>query len=153
MLVFSSGWCSLVLFWSFFTDKFLYFPLPNEGLYLLLQVIAFRCVMTVISVEARIFIPGSLARITLQFVRECQCSFVFDLYQNLVNRGIQGGEVCEPPCRGFGSLIISFITRSRHLSSSILPGFLPPLSFLGLLLASQQCIFSVHVLGGPVKHV
>ena len=151
--VFSPGWCSLVLFYSFLTDEFLQFPLPNEGLYLLLQVIAFRLVVTVVSVETAIFIPRSLVRITLQFVGECQDSFVFDLHRDLINRGIQGGEACEPPCRGFGSSIISFLSHSCHLLAPILPGFLLPLSFLRLLFVGQQRVFSILVLGGPIKYI
>ena len=141
------------MFYSFLADEFLQFPLPNESLYLLFQVIAFKCVMSVISVETTIFIPGSLTGISLQFAREFQGSFVFDLYQDLINQGIQGGEVCEPPCRGFGSSIISFISRSCHHLTPILLSFLLPLSLLGLLLAGQQCIFNIYVLGGPVKHI
>ena len=143
----------MVLFYSFLVDEFLQFPLPNEGLYLLLQVIAIRRVVTVVSVETAIFIPRPLAGITLQFSGECQASFIFDLHQDLINRGIQGGEVCEPPCWGLGSSIISFISYFGHLSTPILSGFLLPLSFLGFLLAGQQHIFSIHVFVGPVKHI
>ena len=100
---------------------------------MLLQVIAFRCVVIVISVEMAIFIPGSLAGISLQFARECQGPFVFNLHQDLINRGIQGGEVCEPPW-GFGASVVSFVSHSCHLSALILPGFLMPFSLLGLLL-------------------
>ena len=39
-------------------------------------------------VETEIFIPKSLAGITLQFFGECQDSFIFDLHQDLINRGI-----------------------------------------------------------------
>ena len=85
LLVFSPSWRSLVLFCSFLADEFLQFPLPNEGLYLLLQVIAFRCVVIVISMEMTIFIPRSLTRISLQFAEECQGSFIFDLHQDLIN--------------------------------------------------------------------
>ena len=138
---------------SFLTNEFLQFPLPNEGLYLLVQVITFRCVVSMISVETTIFIPGSLTGISLQFAGECHGSFVFDLHQDLINQGIQGGEVCEPPCWGLGSSIISFISYFGHLSTPILSGFLLPLSFLGFLLAGQQHIFSIHVFVGPVKHI
>ena len=153
LLVFSPSWRSLVLFCSFLADEFLQFPLPNEGLYLLLQVIAIRRVVTVVSVETAIFIPRPLAGITLQFSGECQASFIFDLHQDLINRGIQGGEVCEPPCRGLGSSIISFFSCSGYLPTPILPGFLLPLSLLGFLLTGQQRIFSIPVLGSPVKHI
>ena len=115
----------MVLLYSFRIDEFLQFTLPNEGLYLLLQVIAFKCVVIVISVETTIFIPRSLTRTSLQFVGECQGSFVFDLHQLLINRGIQGGEVCEPPRQGFGlSLILAIFQPLSGRASSCLSLFL-----------------------------
>ena len=137
MLVFSSGGKSLGLFCPFLTDKSLQIPLPNENFYLLLQVNAFRRVIAVIMVESAIFIPGPLARISFQLAGECQGPFVFDLHQDLINRGIQRGKFREPSCRGFGVFVLPFVSRSGHLSPPILSGFLLSFSLLKLLLTSK----------------
>ena len=136
-LVFSSGRQSLGLFCPFLIDKSLQIPLPDENFYLLLQVKAFRCVMAVIVVESAIFIPGPLARISFQLAGECQGPFVFDLHQDLINRGIQRGEVREPSCRGFEAFVLPFVSRSGHLSPPIWSGFLLSFSLLRLLLTSK----------------
>ena len=52
--------------------------------------------MTVVVVEATIFVSRPLARVFLQLARECQGSFILDLHQDLINWGVQWGEACEP---------------------------------------------------------
>ena len=47
------------------TDEFLQFSFSDEGLYLLFQIVAIRSIVTVISVETAILIPGSLGWIAL----------------------------------------------------------------------------------------
>ena len=124
---FLSGLVLLGFVRSFLTNEFLQFPLPNEGLYLLVQVITFRCVVSMISVEMTIFVPGFLTGISLQFAGECHGSFIFDLHQDLINRGIQGGEVCEPPL--LGAWIIDHLFYLPFLPSfSPYPAGLPPAS-------------------------
>ena len=58
---------SLLLGWihSFLVDKPLQLPLPDKGFNLLLQVVAVSCVMAMVTVEATIFVPRSLVRISL----------------------------------------------------------------------------------------
>ena len=93
--------------------------------------------MAVIVVESAIFIPGPLARISFQLAGECQGPFVFDLHQDLIDRGIQRGEVREPSCRGFEAFVLPFVSRSGHLSPSIMSGFLLSFSLPWLLLTSK----------------
>ena len=47
------------------TDEFLQLSLSDEGLYLLFQIVAIRSIVTVISVETAILVPGSLGWIAL----------------------------------------------------------------------------------------
>ena len=47
------------------TDEFLQFSFSDEGLYLLFQIVAIRSIVTVISVETAILVPGSLGWIAL----------------------------------------------------------------------------------------
>ena len=47
------------------TDEFLQLSFSDEGLYLLFQIVAIRSIVTVISVETAILVPGSLGWITL----------------------------------------------------------------------------------------
>ena len=44
--------------------------------------------MTVVAVETTVLVFGSLVRVSLQLARECQGTFVLDLHQDLVNRGV-----------------------------------------------------------------
>ena len=46
-------------------DEFLQFSFSDEGLYLLFQIVAIRSIVTVISVETAILVPGSLGWIAL----------------------------------------------------------------------------------------
>ena len=65
MLVLPSG--NLLLIWDpfFLADKPLQLSLSDESFYLLLQVIAIRCVMTVVTVEVAVLIFRPLIRISL----------------------------------------------------------------------------------------
>ena len=80
MLVFFPGRLSLGLFSPFLTDEPLQLPLPIESFYLLLQVIAFRCVVAMIVVEMTALLSRPLARVSLPLARECQGSFVLNLH-------------------------------------------------------------------------
>ena len=79
MLVFSPGRLSLGLFSPFITDEPLQLPLPIESFYLLLQVIAFRHVVAMITVVTIVFVSRPLAKVSLPLARECQGSFVLNL--------------------------------------------------------------------------
>ena len=65
MLVLSLG--NLFLWWvcSFLVDKPLQFSLSDKSFYLLLQVIAVKCVMIVITVKAAVLISGPLIGVSL----------------------------------------------------------------------------------------
>ena len=47
------------------TDEFLQFSISDKGLYLLFQIVAIRSIVTMISVETAILVPGSLGWIAL----------------------------------------------------------------------------------------
>ena len=64
MLVFFLCGCLLGLVCFFLTDEPLQLPLLDESFYLLLQVIAFRCVMIVVTVEMTVFVSGPLAKVS-----------------------------------------------------------------------------------------
>ena len=80
MLVFSPGRLSLRLFSPFVTDEPLQLPLPIESFYLLLQVIAFKRVVAMITVETTVLVSRPLARVSLPLTRECQGSFVLNMH-------------------------------------------------------------------------
>ena len=86
-LILSLG--DLLLQWirSFFSNEPLQLSLPNESFYLLLQVVAISCVMTMITVEMAVLVSRSLLRISVQLTKRGQGSFVLDLHQDLVDRG------------------------------------------------------------------
>ena len=65
-------------------NKFLQFPFSDEGLNLLLQIIAIRSIMTVVTVETTVLVSGSLGWIALQLPWKRQGPFVLDLHQYLV---------------------------------------------------------------------
>ena len=68
------GWiCSLL------ADELLQFPLSDKGLNLLLYVVAISYVMTVVMVEAAIFVSRSLVGVSLQLSEECQSPLILDL--------------------------------------------------------------------------
>ena len=79
----------------FLADEPLQLSLSDKSFYLLLQVIAVSCVMTVVTVEAAILVFRPLIGISLQLAGKSQSSFIFDLHQNLVDRGSQRGEAYE----------------------------------------------------------
>ena len=79
MLVFSSSRWFLRLVHLFLTDEPLQLTLPDKSFYLLLKVIAVKCVITVVAVEMTVLISRSLARVSLQLASECQGSFILDL--------------------------------------------------------------------------
>ena len=109
--------------------------------------------MTMVTVEAAVFVSGPLIGIFLQLAEKCQGSFVFDLHQDLIDWGSQQGEVCEPPYGGLGAFVLLLFSSPSHLLPPILPYILLSFPLLGLLSSGQQCIFRVHVLHSPVKHI
>ena len=66
--------------YSFLADKLLQFPLSDKGLNLLLQVVAIGYVMTMVTVEAAIFISRSLVGVAFQLSRERQSPLILDLH-------------------------------------------------------------------------
>ena len=60
------GWIRFLL-----TNELLQFSLSNKGLDLLLQVIAIKCIVTMVMVEVAILIPRTFVGITLQFSKKC----------------------------------------------------------------------------------
>ena len=69
------------------SDEFLQLCLFNKGFNLLFQVITIGRVMTVVSVKAAILVPRAPVGISLQLFGVSYGLFVFDLHQNLINRG------------------------------------------------------------------
>ena len=133
MLVFSSG--NLLLWWvcSFLADEPLQLSLSDESFYLLHQVVTVGCVMTVVMVEAAVLVSRPFIRISLQLARKCHGSFILDLHQDLVDRGSQRGEACEPLCGGLGAPVLPPFSGPSHLSPSILPYVFLSFPLLGLL--------------------
>ena len=78
------GWIHFLL-----AKELLQFSLSDKGLDLLLQVIAISCIVTMVTVEAAILIPGTFVGITLQLSRERQSLFILDLHKDLIYRGGQ----------------------------------------------------------------
>ena len=109
----------------------------DQSIYLLLQVIAVRCVMTVIIMKVAVLVSKPLIKVSLHLVKKCQGSFVFDLHQDLVNWGSQLGEAYEPPYGGFLAPILSSISNPCHLSSPVLPCLLQSFPFLRLFFSGQ----------------
>ena len=70
--------------------KFLNFPLPDEILYLLLQIKTLVCVMSMISVQAEILVPIVLVGISFHFFRQLQGWVVLDLHKHLFKWHVQG---------------------------------------------------------------
>ena len=153
MLVFSPGGLSLGLFCPFLANEPLQLPLPDESFYLLLQVKAFGRVVAVIVMETAVLVSRPLAEVSLQLAKECQGPFVLDLHQDLIDRGVQGGEAYESSYRRLGASILPFISCPGHLSLLVLPGFLLSFSLFRLLFMSQQCVFHVHVFSSLVDHI
>ena len=81
------GWIRFLL-----ANEFLQFSLSDKGLDLLLQVVAISCIVTMVTVEAAIFIPKTFVGITFQLPRECQSLLVLDLHKDLSNRDGQWSE-------------------------------------------------------------
>ena len=81
----------LLLRWvrSLPTDKPLQLSLPDESFNFLDQVVVVNCVVTVIMVETAVLVFRPLIRISLQLAKKGQGSFIYDLHQDLVNRGSQ----------------------------------------------------------------
>lgn len=62
--------------------------LPYKRFYLLLQIVAVRGVMTVVTMETAVFISRPFDRVSFQLAQEGQGSFILDLHQDLINGGI-----------------------------------------------------------------
>ena len=110
--------------------------------------------MDMIMVETVVLVSRPLARVPLQLARECQGSFVLDLHQDLINRGVQRGEACESSSERLGASIFPFTSSCpSHLLPPVLLCFLMSLSLFRLLLVGQQCVFRVHVLSCPIEYI
>ena len=109
--------------------------------------------MTVVTVETTVLVSIPFTRVSLQLAREHQGSFILDLHQDLINWGVQRGEACEPSSGRLRVPIFPSISCPRYFLPPVLSWFLLSFSLLGLLFASQQCIFRVHVLSILVKHI
>ena len=73
--------------YSLLVDELLHFSLSNKGLNLLLYVVAISYVMTVVMVEAAIFVSRSLVGVSLQLSGVGQGLLILDLHQDLVYWG------------------------------------------------------------------
>ena len=95
--------------------------LSAKSFYLLLQVIAIRCIMTIITMKMTVLVSRPLPRVSLQLARKHQGSFILYLHQDLINWGIKRGETCEPPSRGFTIDLQSWLfpSLSCHASSCL----------------------------------
>ena len=71
----------------------------------------------------------------------------------MIDQGSQWGEAREPTRRGFRAPVIPSFPRSCHLLSFVLLHVFLSLPFLRPFLVSQQGVFNIHVLGGPIKYV
>ena len=56
----------------FLADESLQFSLSDKGFYLLLQIVTFRRVMTVVTVETTVLVSRPLVRVSFQLARPCQ---------------------------------------------------------------------------------
>ena len=90
-----------------------------------------------IPMKAAILVSRSLAGISFQLARPRQGCIIFDLHQDLINRGSQQGEACEPSSGGFGVPIFPSVSSSSHLLSPILPGIFLPFPLLRFFLLGQ----------------
>ena len=133
MRVLLSG--NLFLWWihSFLADEPLQLSLFDKSFYLLLYVVAIKCVMTVIKVKAAVLVFGPLIGVFLQLFGTCYGSFVLDLHQDLVDWGSQRGEACEPPSEGFRAPILPSVSSPCCLLSPVLPCLLLSFPLLRLL--------------------
>ena len=109
--------------------------------------------MAVVTVKAAIFVSRLLTWITLQLSWKRQGPLVLDLHQDLVQGGIQRSEAREPSFRGLKASFILPLSRSRFLSSLVLLRIFQSLSFSRLFFPSQQCVFRIHVFGGPIEYL
>ena len=107
---------------SSLTNEPLQLSLSYESFYLLFQIVAIGCMMSVVMVEAIVLIPWHLAGISFQFTGKHQRFFVFNLYQDLIDQGSQGGETCELPSGGLRTSVFPPFSSPSHFSPPILPG-------------------------------
>ena len=103
--------------------------------------------------KVAILVSRPLIGVSLQLVGKCQGSFVLNLYQDLVDRGSQWDEACEPPSGGFGVPILPSVSIPYSLSLLVLPCLLLSFPLLKLLFLGHQCVFCIHVLSCPVEYI
>ena len=109
--------------------------------------------MIMVTVKTTVFVSGPLARVSLQLARECQGSFILDLHQDLINRGVQWVETCEFFGGRLGAPIIPYISCPYYPSPPVLFGFFFSFPLPRFLFASQQCIFRVHVFSSLIEYI
>ena len=119
----------------------------------MLQVVAFRRVVVVITVETTVLVFGPLTGVFLQLARPCQGCLVLDLHQDLINRACQQGEACEPPSGGLRMPILLSVSFHCCLLSLVLPYIFLPFPLFRLLFLGEQCVFRVHVLSSSIKYI
>ena len=98
-----------------------------------------------IVVETTVLVSRPLTRVSLQLAKECRGSFVFDLHQDLINRGVQRGEACESSGGRLRVSIFLSISYPGYLSPSILSCFLLSFSLLRLLFMTTARLASKHI--------
>ena len=131
-------------------DKPLQIPLLDEGLDLLLEVVAFESIISMVPVEAAVLVSKPIVRVTLQFVLPSQCHIVPYLHKDLIQRGVQGGKIYHTPRRKFWPPVVPSIIHSSRLSTSIRAMVVLPLPFLWCVLLGDHCTFDIHVFRGLV---
>lgn len=115
MFVLSSR--NLLLWWvrSFLTDEPQQLSMPDKSFDLLLQIIAVKCVIIMVTVKAAVPVSEPLIGVSLQVARKCQGPIVLDLHLDLVDQGNQWGEVYEPPCGGLEAPVLPPSSGPNHL--------------------------------------
>ena len=99
--------------------------LPNKILNLLLQIIAFICVMPVISMEVAIFVLIALIEISLHFFWPLQEWVILNLYKHLIKWNIQGHVMLTPSCYLYPSSLMSGPSLDEGLIQDGIGGLLP----------------------------
>ena len=87
--------------------------------------------------KVAILVSRSLTGISLQLARSRQGRIVLDLHQDLINRGSQREEACEPSSGGFGVPILPSVSGFSRLPFPILLCIFLPFLLLRFFLLGQ----------------
>ena len=63
---------------------------------MLFEVITLRDVMPMVPVKMVVLVPSPLTSIAFQLFQPCQRRVIPYLYEDLIQQGIQRGEICRP---------------------------------------------------------